>query len=84
MCYPRLLDSRKESKSLLGAYAVSKFAVEGISQLLADETEEQGKMKVFSINPGATRTKMRKEAYPFEDSKTVPDASTLMPCSRYL
>ena len=36
-------------------------------------------MKVFSINPGATRTKMRKEAYPFEDSKTVPDASTLMP-----
>ena len=60
-------------------YNSSKFAVEGISQLLADETEEQGKMKVFSINPGATRTKMRKEAYPFEDSKTVPDASTLMP-----
>ena len=69
----------RKARAYWGAYAVSKFAVEGISQLLADETEDQGKMKVFSINPGATRTKMRKEAYPFEDSKTVPDASTLMP-----
>ncbi len=74
----------RKARAYWGAYAVSKFAVEGISQLLANETEDQGKMKVFSINPGATRTKMRREAYPFEDSETVPDASTLMPIFSFL
>ena len=49
-----------------GAYAAS-VALEGLSQVLADETEVAGRIKVFSVNPGGTRTKMRKEAYPLED-----------------
>ena len=55
-----------------GAYAASKFALEGLSQVLADETEVAGRIKVFSVNPGGTRTKMRKEAYPLEDPDTLP------------
>ncbi len=49
-----------------GAYAVSKFATEGLSQVLADE-HRQGKLRVNCINPGATRTNMRLEAFPGED-----------------
>jgi NAD(P)-dependent dehydrogenase (short-subunit alcohol dehydrogenase family) len=49
-----------------GAYAVSKFATEGLSQVLADE-HRQGKLRVNCINPGATRTGMRLEAFPGED-----------------
>ena len=55
-----------------GAYAASKFALEGLSQVLADETETAGRIKVFSVNPGGTRTNMRKEAYPLEDPDTLP------------
>jgi NAD(P)-dependent dehydrogenase (short-subunit alcohol dehydrogenase family) len=49
-----------------GAYAVSKFATEGLSQVLADE-HRHGNLRVNCINPGATRTGMRLEAFPGED-----------------
>jgi NAD(P)-dependent dehydrogenase (short-subunit alcohol dehydrogenase family) len=49
-----------------GAYAVSKFATEGLSQVLADE-HRHGDLRVNCINPGATRTSMRLEAFPGED-----------------
>ena len=49
-----------------GAYAVSKFATEGFSQVLADE-HRHGKLRSTCINPGATRTNMRLAAFPAED-----------------
>ncbi len=49
-----------------GAYAVSKFGTEGLSQVLADE-HRHGNLRVNCINPGATRTGMRLEAFPGED-----------------
>ena len=47
-----------------GAYAVSKFATEGLSQVLASEQES---MRVNCINTGPVRTEMRRAAYPAED-----------------
>jgi len=49
-----------------GAYAVSKFGVEGLSQVLADELRPPN-VCVLTFNPGGTRTAMRAEAYPRED-----------------
>lgn len=49
-----------------GAYSVSKFAIEGLSQVLADE-HRHGSLRVNCISPGAVRTAMRLEAYPAED-----------------
>ncbi|MGB0496546.1 MAG: YciK family oxidoreductase [Kangiellaceae bacterium] len=66
-----------------GAYAVSKFAVEGYTQVLADEYENTG-VRINAINPGATRTKMRATAYPAEDKSKLTDAATLMPSYLYL
>jgi len=56
-----------------GAYAVSKFGVEGLVQVLADETGE-GQPKIFVVNPGGTRTGMRAAAYPDEDPMSLPSA----------
>jgi NAD(P)-dependent dehydrogenase (short-subunit alcohol dehydrogenase family) len=56
----------RTGKAFWGAYAVSKFATEGLSQTLADE-HRHGKLRVNCINPGATRTNMRLAAYPAED-----------------
>ena len=53
-----------------GAYAVSKFATEGFSQVLADE-HRHGKLRANCINPGATRTNMRLAAYPGEDRNSL-------------
>jgi len=55
-----------------GAYAVSKFALEGLMQVLADETDTTTNIRVNSVNPGKLRTPMRAQAYPGEDAATVP------------
>ncbi len=60
----------RTGKAFWGAYAVSKFATEGLSQVLADE-HRQGKLRSNCINPGATRTGMRLAAYPAENPDTL-------------
>jgi len=61
----------RRSRAYWGAYAVSKFACEGLMQTLADELEGST-VRVNSINPGAVRTAMRAGAYPAEDPATLP------------
>lgn len=65
-----------------GAYAISKFATEGMMQTLADETRNTSAIKVNCINPGATRTRMRANAYPAEDPASVcpPEAVLNLYC----
>jgi NAD(P)-dependent dehydrogenase (short-subunit alcohol dehydrogenase family) len=60
-----------------GAYCVSKFAVEGLSQVLAAELENTSHVRVNTLNPGRARTAMRRQAYPAEDAGTVPQPETL-------
>jgi NAD(P)-dependent dehydrogenase (short-subunit alcohol dehydrogenase family) len=67
-----------------GAYAVSKFAVEGLMQTLADELGKTSSIRVNSLNPGGTRTNMRRNAYPAENPNTQPTAASLMPVYLYL
>lgn len=58
-------------KARWGAYAASKFALEGLTQVLRDEVQDHG-IRVHSIDPGAMRTQMRAAAYPEEDPMTLP------------
>ncbi len=51
----------QKGRAYWGAYSASKFALEGFSQILADETEEGKRIKVYCVNPGATRTKCVKQ-----------------------
>ena len=62
----------RQGRAYWGAYAVSKFAVEGLMQVLADECAAEAALRVNSLNPGGTRTAMRRQAYPAEDPATVP------------
>jgi NAD(P)-dependent dehydrogenase (short-subunit alcohol dehydrogenase family) len=61
-----------------GAYAVSKFGIDGFSLLLAEELTSNG-IRVHSINPGAMRTTMRAAAYPEEDPANVAHPDTVAP-----
>lgn len=67
-----------------GAYSVSKFATEGMMQVLAEETQSDGRIKVMSINPGGTRTQMRAAAYPAEDPNTLRTPEQIAPAYLYL
>ena len=53
-----------------GAYAVSKWGVEGFTKCLAEELKDTG-IKVVAVNPGGTRTGMRASAFPEEDPRTL-------------
>ncbi len=66
-----------------GAYAVSKFGVEGLTQVAADELRERG-IRVNAVNPGGTRTAMRATAYPDEDPAALPSPDDVTPIFLYL
>ncbi|HET7478224.1 MAG TPA: SDR family oxidoreductase [Rubrobacteraceae bacterium] len=60
-----------------GAYAISKFGVEGLTGNLALELKDRG-IRVNSVDPGGMRTEMRAAAYPEEDPTTriTPEENT--------
>ncbi|KZY43876.1 MULTISPECIES: YciK family oxidoreductase [unclassified Oleiphilus] len=75
----------RKGRAFWGAYSVSKFANEGLMQVLADELDGTDKtIKVNSINPGATRTNMRADAYPAENPHNNPSPEQIMPVYLYL
>lgn len=74
----------RKARAHWGAYGVSKFALEGLMQTLADELENTSSVKVNSLNPGGTRTNMRRDAFPAEDPNTQPHPEELMSVFLYL
>ena len=66
-----------EGRAEWGAYSVSKFGVEGLTQILAAELQERG-IRVNAVDPGGMRTGMRAAAYPEEDPMTrvTPEENT--------
>jgi NAD(P)-dependent dehydrogenase (short-subunit alcohol dehydrogenase family) len=74
----------RKGRAYWGAYAVSKHALEGLMEVLADEHEHAGIVRINSVNPGATRTAMRAAAYPAEDPTTVPSPEEKMDIFLYL
>ena len=73
----------RKGKAFWGAYAVSKFATEGLSQVLAEEHRHSA-LRVNCINPGATRTGMRLAAYPAEDRDALKTPEDILPTYIYL
>jgi len=74
----------RTGKAYWGPYAVSKFALEGLMQVLADEQDGTSAIRANSLNPGATRTSMRKAAYPGEPPEQNPEPAEIMPAFLYL
>lgn len=68
----------RKGKGDWGAYSASKFGVESLTQVLADEMKDTN-VRVNSVNPGGTRTDMRADAYPDEDPDTLPTPMDITP-----
>ena len=64
----------QRGRAYWGAYSISKFAVEGFTQILAQELESTSTVRVNIIDPGKVRTAMRRQAYPSELAESLPTA----------
>jgi NAD(P)-dependent dehydrogenase (short-subunit alcohol dehydrogenase family) len=72
-----------QGRAYWGAYSISKFATEGMMQVIADEYETSS-LRTNAINPGPTNTNMRTCAYPAEDKTTIANPDDIMPLYVYL
>jgi len=73
-----------KGRAYWGAYAASKFAVEGLMQVLADELDTEHPIRANSVNPGRVRSPMRAKAYPGEDAATLPAPESVLAPFLYL
>lgn len=61
----------RHPRAYWGAYAASKAALEALVLAYADEVRNLAPLKVAIVNPGATATAMRAQAFPGEDPATL-------------
>jgi NAD(P)-dependent dehydrogenase (short-subunit alcohol dehydrogenase family) len=73
----------RRGRARWGAYAVSKFGLEGLTQVLADELKPYN-IRVKSVHPGAMATQMRHEAYPEEDQSKLKKPEETLDVYLYL
>ena len=74
----------RKGRAYWGAYGVSKFGIEGMSQILAQEMETNTHVRVNTLDPGAVRTRMRTLAYPGENALANPEPDSVVPAYLYL
>lgn len=55
----------------LAVYSATKFAVIGFTQAVAQEAQKKG-IRVYSVCPGATKTKMFDKVYPGQNAEYTP------------
>jgi NAD(P)-dependent dehydrogenase (short-subunit alcohol dehydrogenase family) len=65
-------------RAFWGAYAASKAGLEALVRCWADEVENTN-MRAALVDPGATRTRMRYEAYPGEDQSKLNAPEDIAP-----
>jgi NAD(P)-dependent dehydrogenase (short-subunit alcohol dehydrogenase family) len=73
----------RHGRAYWGAYAVSKFGLEGLMQTLADELA-QSKIRANSLDPGPTRTNLRAQTYPVEDPAHLKPPEDVVPMVLWL
>ncbi|MCY7340245.1 MAG: SDR family NAD(P)-dependent oxidoreductase [Sphingomonas bacterium] len=60
-----------EPRAFWGGYGASKAAFDNLLASYADETAHAGKLRVHIVDPGATRTRIRQNAFPGEEPASL-------------
>ena len=72
-----------EAKPFWGAYGVSKFGIEGMARMWAEELARTP-VRVNLVDPGPTLTALRKRVFPAEDNSTLKSPDSLAPLYLWL
>lgn len=67
----------QEPRAYWGAYGASKAALETLALAYGDEMAGLGDLRVAIVDPGATATAMRKDAFPGEDETKLKQPSVV-------
>jgi NAD(P)-dependent dehydrogenase (short-subunit alcohol dehydrogenase family) len=67
-----------DSKAFWGSYAATKAGLEAMVRSWADEVDNTG-IRALLVDPGATRTRLRAEAFPGEDKDALNDPGDIGP-----
>lgn len=62
----------RQGKAYFGAYGVSKFAIQGLMEILAQETQDNTPIRVNCIDPGTVRTALFSRIYPGRGDELLP------------
>ncbi len=76
--------SARTGKAYKGAYGVSKIAMEGFANILADELESSNKIRVNTLIPGPVDSPLRKRTFPAENKSLLPKMESLESVYVYL
>ena len=74
----------QQARAFWGAYGISKYALVGLMQAWAQEASAHPQLRFNMINPGATRTALRADAFPGENPQDVSLPAQLLPAYLYL
>ena len=74
----------RHGKAYWGAYGVAKAGIENMAQVLADELEDNTRIRVNTYDPGPVRTALRLIAYPAENRDALPLPGDVIPTCLYL
>ncbi|MFP5348233.1 MAG: YciK family oxidoreductase [Gammaproteobacteria bacterium] len=77
-------DVGRRGRAYWGAYGVAAFGVEGMAQVLADEVASNTAIRVYTLDPGPTRSTLRTQAYPAENPVSVPPPEDVVDAYLYL
>lgn len=77
-------DVGRRGRAYWGAYGIAAFGVEGMAQILADEIANNTAIRVYTLDPGSTRTRLRAQAYPAENPSSVPPPEDVVDAYLYL
>jgi NAD(P)-dependent dehydrogenase (short-subunit alcohol dehydrogenase family) len=72
-----------KGRAYWGPYSISKFATQGMMQILADEYDNST-IRFNCINPGGTKTAMRAKAFPAENADHLKTPKQIMSLYLYL
>jgi len=65
----------RAGKAYTGSYGVSKFALEGLMQIWAQELEGEGRVRVNSLDPGPMDTALRRKGFAQAVAAPSPSAA---------
>jgi NAD(P)-dependent dehydrogenase (short-subunit alcohol dehydrogenase family) len=65
----------RRGKAFGGAYAVSKFALEGLMQIWAEELEGNGRVRINTLDPGPMETALRRKGYTQGEAAPPPETA---------
>lgn len=74
----------RQGDAYWGAYGVSKFGLEGLMQIFAQEVDTNTHIRANSLDPGPVRTAMRLRVYPQEAPDAAREPDAVVPAFLYL